>query len=61
MPREFIQELRGDVRRKAIDIYDHVDKKELKESCLVIYRRIWSYTADRDIGPNLIAPTIIIS
>ena len=34
MPREFIQELRGDVRRDAIDIYDHIDKKELKESYL---------------------------
>ena len=34
MPREFIQELRGDVRREAIDIYDHVDKEELKESYL---------------------------
>jgi len=32
MPREFIQELRGDVRREAIDIYDHIDKKELRES-----------------------------
>ena len=28
MPREFIQELRGDVRREAIDIYDHIDKEE---------------------------------
>ena len=26
MPREFIQELHGDRRREAIDIYDHVDK-----------------------------------
>jgi integrase/recombinase XerD len=34
MPREFIQELRGDARREAIDIYDHIDKKELKESYL---------------------------
>jgi integrase/recombinase XerD len=34
MPREFIQELRGDVRREAIDIYDHIDKKELQESYL---------------------------
>jgi integrase/recombinase XerD len=34
MMREFIKELRGDVRREAIDIYDHIDKKELKESCL---------------------------
>jgi integrase/recombinase XerD len=34
MPREFIQELRGDVRKEAIDIYDHIDKKELRESYL---------------------------
>lgn len=34
MPREFIQELRGDVRREAIDIYDHIDKDELKKSYL---------------------------
>jgi integrase/recombinase XerD len=32
MPREFIRELRGDVRKEAIDIYDHIDLKELKES-----------------------------
>jgi hypothetical protein len=31
MSREFIQELRGDARREAIHIYDHIDKKELKE------------------------------
>lgn len=34
MPREFIQEIRGDVRKDAIDIYDHIDKKELKEKYL---------------------------
>lgn len=34
MPREFIQELRGDVRKDAIDIYDHIDLAELKESYL---------------------------
>jgi len=34
MPREFIQELRDDVRKEAIDIYDHIDKKELRESYL---------------------------
>jgi integrase/recombinase XerD len=34
MQREFIQELRGDVRTEAIDIYDHIDKKELRESYL---------------------------
>ena len=34
MRREFIQELRGDARRDAIDIYDHIDLKELKEAYL---------------------------
>ena len=34
MPREFIQELRGDVRREAIDVYDHIDKEELRKSYL---------------------------
>jgi len=34
MAREFIQELRGDVRKEAMDIYDHIDKKELRESYL---------------------------
>ncbi|MDF0592202.1 tyrosine-type recombinase/integrase [Methanotrichaceae archaeon M04Ac] len=34
MPREFIQELRGDARRETIDIYDHIDEKELRESYL---------------------------
>ena len=29
---EFIQELRGDSRKEAIDIYDHIDLKELKEA-----------------------------
>ncbi|MGD0950916.1 MAG: tyrosine-type recombinase/integrase [Methanotrichaceae archaeon] len=32
MPRDFVKELRGDVRHEAIDIYNHIDKKELKES-----------------------------
>jgi len=30
MPREFIQELRGDRRKDAIDIYDHIDPEELR-------------------------------
>jgi integrase/recombinase XerD len=34
MRREFIQELRGDARREAIDIYDHIDHKELREAYL---------------------------
>jgi len=32
MPRDFVKELRGDARREAIDIYNHIDKKELKEA-----------------------------
>jgi integrase/recombinase XerD len=32
MPRDFVKELRGDVRHEAIDIYNHIDKKELRES-----------------------------
>jgi integrase/recombinase XerD len=34
MRREFIQELRGDRRKEAIDIYNYIDKKELRESYL---------------------------
>lgn len=32
MRRELIKELRGDARKEAIDIYDHIDKKELKRA-----------------------------
>ena len=39
MPREFIQELRGDVRREAIDIYDHIGREELKKTIWRIHRR----------------------
>jgi len=34
MPRTFIQELRGDSKREVIDIYDHIDRKELRDSYL---------------------------
>lgn len=34
MTREFIQELRGDRRKEAIDIYYHIDILELKDSYL---------------------------
>jgi integrase/recombinase XerD len=30
MKREYVKELRGDARREAIDIYHHIDKKELR-------------------------------
>lgn len=34
MRRELIKELRGDSRNEAVDIYDHIDKKELKRAYL---------------------------
>ncbi len=34
MPRDFVKELRGDTRGEAIDIYNHIDRKELRESYL---------------------------
>jgi integrase/recombinase XerD len=33
-PRSIIQELRGDSRKEAIDIYDHITQAELKENYL---------------------------
>jgi len=30
-PREILKELRGDVRGEAIDVYDHIDVKEVEE------------------------------
>jgi len=40
MPREFIQELRGDSRRDAIDIYDHIDHDELRRAYLEAIPRL---------------------
>lgn len=34
MPREYIKELRGDKRTDIIDIYNHIDRKELKREYL---------------------------
>jgi integrase/recombinase XerD len=34
MPREYVKELRGDVRKEAIDIYHHIDKEDLRKSYL---------------------------
>ncbi|MDI6856479.1 MAG: tyrosine-type recombinase/integrase [Candidatus Thermoplasmatota archaeon] len=34
MRREYIKELRGDARKDAIDIYNHIDKEELKKAYL---------------------------
>lgn len=40
MPREFIQELRGDKRGDAIDIYDHIDRDELRRSYMACMPRL---------------------
>jgi integrase/recombinase XerD len=40
MPREYIKELRGDARHEAIDIYNHIDPKLLKESYLAHIPRL---------------------
>lgn len=34
MPREMVQELRGDIRSEAIDIYYHIDERQLKRAYL---------------------------
>jgi integrase/recombinase XerD len=34
MQRDYVKELRGDARRESIDIYNHINKKMLKESYL---------------------------
>ena len=34
MPRHYVQELRGDVGREAIDIYTHIDKNKLRAAYL---------------------------
>lgn len=34
MPREYVQELRGDIRKDAVDIYDHIDLDDLRKKYL---------------------------
>jgi integrase/recombinase XerD len=34
LSREYLKELRGDARKEAVDIYDHIDKKELRRAYL---------------------------
>lgn len=38
--REFLKELRGDSRREAVDIYDHIDHKELRRAYLAAIPRL---------------------
>lgn len=34
MPREYVKELRGDLRKEAVDLYNHIDRQELRRSYL---------------------------
>jgi integrase/recombinase XerD len=43
MPREYIQELRGDVRGEPMDIYYHIDFEELRRSYLAYVPRLGIY------------------
>ncbi len=43
MPREHIQELRGDVRGEAMDIYYHIDSEELRRSYLAHVPKLGIY------------------
>jgi len=40
MSREFLKELRGDSRREAVDVYDHIPFSELREEYLPLVPRL---------------------
>jgi integrase/recombinase XerD len=44
MSRDYVKELRGDARKEAIDLYNHIDKEDLKRDYLkripILYRHI---------------------
>ena len=40
LSREFLKELRGDSRREAVDIYDHIDHGELRKAYLAAIPRL---------------------
>lgn len=40
MRREFIKELRGDSKKDAFDVYNHIDVKALKEAYLACIPRL---------------------
>ncbi|MBE3122159.1 MAG: tyrosine-type recombinase/integrase [Thermoplasmata archaeon] len=43
MPREYVKELRGDIRNEAIDIYHHIDRKDLKRAYLAAIPKLNVY------------------
>lgn len=47
MSRDFVKELRGDTHGEAIDIYNHIDKKELRESYLAHIPQLGIFAARR--------------
>jgi integrase/recombinase XerD len=40
MRREYVKELRGDVRREAIDIYHHIDGEDLRREYLAFVPKL---------------------
>jgi len=61
MPREFVKELRGDRRKEAMDVYDHIDQEELKRADL--RSQAWVYRQDRpysELGLEVTKPLIPI-
>ena len=40
MRREMVQELRGDARREAVDIYDRIPREELRQAYLTFMPEI---------------------
>ena len=42
MPRDYIKELRGDARREAIDIYNHIDLNDLKRAYLTAIPKLFA-------------------
>ena len=43
MRREYVKELRGDARQEAIDIYHHIDRKDLRDSYLACIPQLEIY------------------
>jgi integrase/recombinase XerD len=48
MPRDYVKELRGDAKREAIDIYNHIDLEELKKAYLATIPKLFS-TSTEDV------------
>ena len=42
MPRDYVKELRGDSRREAIDIYNHIDVEDLRKKYLSTIPQLFS-------------------